>query len=287
MGTMVQDSSTAARQQQASTCPTCGETITRQFCPACGEHTLDRESLSFRQFTHHAAHELFDLDSKILRTVRYLFSRPAFVTAEYLAGKKSRYVNPLRLYVLCFAVATLLTSTYHSALDFKTIANADKTGKLNQSLAKFAQHKGVSEDALVQHLQERLHFYYEGSKILNVVVMACLLAVVYRKRQCYFGEHAVTALYFLSFTSLLTIVKWPFWVAAGAPVQGGRVYIFSLIFLMIALPYLWVTLRQLHGEGGWKTAAKSVLVYGGTQLTIIVTTIISFLLAILHTALVH
>jgi len=91
----------------------------------------------------------------------------------------------------------------------------------------------------------------------------------------------------LSFTLLLSIVKWPFWLALGAPLQGATAYALSLIFLAIAVPYLWVTLRHLHGEGPWKTAAKSVLVYGGTQLTIIVTTVLSFLLTIVHTALVH
>jgi hypothetical protein len=111
--------------------------------------------------------------------------------------------------------------------------------------------------------------------------------VFYRSRKWYFGEHAVTALYFLSFTSLLSIVRWPFWLALGSPVQGARPYEVTLVFFMIALPYLWATLRKLHGEGLWKTATKSALVYGGTQLTIIVTTILSFGLAILHTWLVR
>jgi hypothetical protein len=270
-----------------SACPTCGETITGQFCATCGEQKFDRHSYSFKHFAHHAAHELFHLDSKVLRTVRYMFTRPAFVTADYLAGKKSRYVNPLRLYVLCFAVATLLTSTYHSVLDFQTIANTDKTGQLNHGLAKLARHKGVSQEVLVQHLNERLHFYYEGSKILNALVMACLLAGLYGRQKWYFGEHAVTSLYFLSFTSLLSIVKWPFWLAAGAPLQGRTAVAMSLVFFMIALPYLWVTLRQLHGEGPWKTAVKAIVAYGGTQLTIIVTGALSFMLALLHTALVH
>jgi hypothetical protein len=283
----VQGSAIDVKQQEASTCPTCGETITRQFCPACGEQKFDRHNFSFRHFAHHAGHELFHLDSKILLTVRYLFSRPAFVTAEYLAGKRSKYVNPLRLYLLSFAVAMLLTSTYHPTLDFKTIANADRTGKLNAKLEKFAQYKGVSEETLLEHLKERLHFYYEGSKILNALVMSCLLAAFYRSRKWYFGEHAVTALYFLSFTSLLSIVRWPFWLALGSPVQGARPFEILLVFLMVVLPYLWVTLRKLHGEGPWKTAAKSVLVYGGTQLTIIVTTTLSFGLAILHTVLVR
>jgi hypothetical protein len=287
MAATVQGSATAVKQQESSTCPTCGETITCEFCPACGEHKFDRHSFSFRHFARHAAHELLELDSKILRTVKYLFSKPAFVTAEYLAGKRSRYVNPFRFYVLCFALSTLLTSSYRSVLDFKTMINADRAGVLNRALNKLASHKGVSEEVLVEHLNEHLHFYYEGSKILNALVMACLLAIFYRKRKWYFGEHAVTSFYFLSFTLLLAMVKWPFWLALGAPIQGATAYALSLVFLLIALPYLWVTLRQLHGEGPWKTAAKSVLVYGGTQLTIIVTTILSFGLAILHTVLVR
>lgn len=287
MAATVQGSAAAERPQELSACPTCGETITQEFCPACGEHKFDRHSFSFRHFAHHAAHELLELDSKILRTVRYLFTRPAFVTAEYLAGKRSRYANPFRFYVLCFALSTLLTSSYRSVLDFKTLSNADKAGVLHRALEKLAKSRGISEEVLVQHLNERLHFYYEGSKILNALVMAGLLAIFYSKRKWYFGEHAVTSFYFLSFTLLLSIVKWPFWLALGAPIQSATAYTLSLIFVAIALPYLWVTLRQLHGEGPWKTAAKTVLVYGGTQLTIIVTTALSFLLAVVHTALVH
>ena len=67
METMIQGSDTAVGIQQPSACPTCGETITRQFCPACGEEKFDRHSFSFRHFAHHAAHELFHLDSKVLR----------------------------------------------------------------------------------------------------------------------------------------------------------------------------------------------------------------------------
>ncbi|MBZ5503878.1 MAG: DUF3667 domain-containing protein [Acidobacteriia bacterium] len=286
MGDIIQESD-AVQHEQASTCATCGGTLTQEFCPACGEQKFDRHSFSLRHFAHHSLHELFHLDSKILRTIRYLFSKPAFVTAEYLAGRKSRYVNPLRLYVLCFALATLLTSTYHPALDFGRVVDQDKTGSFKKMLEKFAGRKGISSEVLVEHLNERLHFYYEGSKILNALAMTCLLAVFYRRQKWYFGEHAVTALYFLSFTSLLTMVKWPLWLALGAPVQGPKAYTLSVIFLMVALPYLWIMLRQLHGESKKKTAVKSVFIYGGTQVTIVLTTVISVVLAMLHTLLLH
>ncbi|HZI55512.1 MAG TPA: DUF3667 domain-containing protein [Verrucomicrobiae bacterium] len=287
MGSTIQESAAVVGHEQTSACAACGEAITQEFCPACGEQKFDRHSFSIRHFTHHSLHELFHLDSKILRTLRYLLTRPAFVTAEYLAGKKSRYVNPLRLYVLSFALATLLTSTYHPALDFGRALEQDKTGSFKKMLEKFAGRKGISSEVLVEHLNERLHFYYEGSKVLNALAMTCLLAICYRKRKWYFGEHAVTALYFLSFTSLLTMVKWPFWLALGAPVRGAGADILSVIFLMIALPYLWTTLRQLHGESKKRTAVKSVFIYGGTQVAIIATTVISVVLAMLHTLLLH
>ncbi|HEX4602936.1 MAG TPA: DUF3667 domain-containing protein [Candidatus Angelobacter sp.] len=285
MGTMLQEN--AASHQQTATCVACGETVTQQFCPKCGEQKFDRHHFSFKHFVHHSSHELFHLDSKIFRTIRYLFSKPAFVTAEYLAGKRSRYVNPLRLYLVCFALATFLTSTYHPVLDFGRISKIDRTGNPNQLFEKLAHRKGVSEEVLIERLNERLHFYYEGSKILNALAMAWLLAVFYRKQNWYFGEHAVTALYFLSFTALLSMVRWPFWLALGAPIQGARSTILLLVFLAVVLPYLWVTLRQLYGEDKWKTAVKSVLVYGGTQLAIVITTVISVALALVHTLLAH
>jgi len=282
MAATVQGSATAVCQQKTSTCPTCGETITQQFCPACGEHSFDRDSFSFRHFAHHFVHELFEMDSRALRTIRYLLSKPAFVTAEYLAGKKSRYMNPLRLFLLTFALM-MLVLLFHSPFDLRPAMAGDRTGVLHRFVAKMAAQKGVSEELLVDRVNERIVFYTERAEIINVLAMTCLLALLYRKQKWYFAEHAVTALYFLSFTFLLTIAKWPLWMAAGAPIRGVWANLLSLLFLAIALPYLWVTLRKLHGESKWKTTVKTLVAYGGTQFAIFVTASISVLLAFLQT----
>lgn len=88
--------------------------------------------------------------------------------------------------MLCFALSTLLTSSYRSVLDFKTLSNADRAGAMNRALGKMAKKKGISEEVLVERLNKRLHFYYEGSKILNALVMACLLAIFYRHAEVVF-----------------------------------------------------------------------------------------------------
>jgi len=195
-------------------------------------------------------------------------------------------MNPLRLFLFTFALM-MLVSLFHSPFDLRPAMAGDRSGVLHRFVAKMAAQKGVSEEVLLDRVNERIVFYYERGEIINVLAMTCLLALLYRKQKWYFAEHAVTALYFLSFTFLLSIAKWPLWMAAGAPIHGIRANLLSLLFLAVALPYLWVTLRKLHGEGKWKTTVKTLVAYGGTQFAIFVTTTISVLLAFLQTRFGH
>ena len=57
---------------------------------------------------------VFDLDLRILRSIGPLFRKPGFLTIEYFAGRRVRYVTPVRLFfflcILAFFVARLTTS---------------------------------------------------------------------------------------------------------------------------------------------------------------------------------
>jgi hypothetical protein len=50
-------------------------------------------------------------DGKFFRTARYLFTRPGFLTKEFISGRRTRYTHPLRFYIfasfLFFAVSLL------------------------------------------------------------------------------------------------------------------------------------------------------------------------------------
>jgi hypothetical protein len=43
--------------------------------------------------------DIFHYDSQFLTTLKYLLFRPGFLSREYMAGKRVRYVNPIKLYV--------------------------------------------------------------------------------------------------------------------------------------------------------------------------------------------
>nr|WP_240155254.1 DUF3667 domain-containing protein [Chitinophaga sp. Cy-1792] len=43
--------------------------------------------------------DIFHYDSQFFTTLKYLLIRPGFLTREYMAGRRVRYVNPIKLYV--------------------------------------------------------------------------------------------------------------------------------------------------------------------------------------------
>ena len=93
---------------RAAMCRNCGAPAPGAYCPACGQET--RLALpSARQFLREAAGRYVPLDGRLWRTLFGLVFRPGFLTREYFAGRRRRYVRPARLFlVLSLALFALL-----------------------------------------------------------------------------------------------------------------------------------------------------------------------------------
>jgi hypothetical protein len=266
------------------TCPNCGTAIEKQFCGDCGEQRFDRHQFSSSHFAHHVLHELLHLDSKIFRTIQLLLVKPGVLTHDYLQGRRMRYVAPLRLFLTTFAAVLFLYSVYRPVYDVGEIAKLQNSQPLRAILAGAAARTKTPETVMIDHLNERWHFYLHCLEIVNPLIMAAILALLYRKQRRFFAEHTITALYFLSFTCVLEIIKWPFFVLLIRELQGPKAKIESVIFFLIAFSYLWVTLRRVYEEPVGKTTIKSLVSYGVTQAGLILTTSVSFVIALIQTS---
>jgi Protein of unknown function (DUF3667) len=84
-----------------ATCRNCdanlGE-LPANFCPACGQDTLNHPP-TFWEFVHEFITHYVALEGKLWKTLWLLFVKPAELTREYRAGRKQRYISPLRLYI--------------------------------------------------------------------------------------------------------------------------------------------------------------------------------------------
>ncbi|MBK9117323.1 MAG: DUF3667 domain-containing protein [Betaproteobacteria bacterium] len=103
----------APAQTPAPACRNCGVAAPDHFCPNCGQET--RIALpTFAAFMRDAAGRYVALDGRMWRTLFALVARPGFLTQEYFAGRRRRYIRPARLFLvlwlLLFAVVGLLQS---------------------------------------------------------------------------------------------------------------------------------------------------------------------------------
>ena len=79
-------------------CANCGELLLGEHCYACGQPTkgLVRH---FSSIIGDFMDSVFELDSRILRTLGPLLFKPGYLSLEYFAGRRVRYVSPVRLFV--------------------------------------------------------------------------------------------------------------------------------------------------------------------------------------------
>lgn len=85
------------------TCANCAAPLQGAWCHRCGQHA--GETLKpFASMLADAGEAVFNVDSRIFRSLVPLQFRPGFLTLEYFAGRRARYVSPFRLFLfLCLA----------------------------------------------------------------------------------------------------------------------------------------------------------------------------------------
>jgi hypothetical protein len=159
-------------------CLNCGNEVPERYCSHCGqENTVQHET--FSHLVKHFVADLFHYDSQFLKTLKLLLFRPGFLTREYMAGKRVKYVNPIKLYVfvsfvfffMVFGVlmhhseggeGTSHTSKKHKKeAKAKHKASADSVYQYNDSAALAAANAPISIDsALINDLSYR----YKGAE---------------------------------------------------------------------------------------------------------------------------
>ena len=89
------------------TCLNCGASLGGQYCGNCGQRAKSR-MISIWELTRDAFGDLFELDSRLWRTLLPLLTRPGQLTKDYLEGRRARYMPPFRTYLVLSIVFFLV-----------------------------------------------------------------------------------------------------------------------------------------------------------------------------------
>ena len=87
-----------ARSYEQIRCENCGAEKQGLFCAVCGQNDRNYLRTIFPVIGEVLA-ETFETDSRLLVTVRVLFTRPGFLSAEFSRNRRARYLSPFRLYL--------------------------------------------------------------------------------------------------------------------------------------------------------------------------------------------
>lgn len=104
------------KERVQKSCLNCNATVQGRFCHICGQENIEpRESVW--HLISHFFQDITHFDGKFFSTLKYLLFKPGHLSREYMMGRRSSYLNPIRMYVF--------TSAFFFLFFFSTI------GKVN------------------------------------------------------------------------------------------------------------------------------------------------------------
>jgi hypothetical protein len=240
---------------------------------------VERDQYSLRAFAMEAVETVLNVDGRLLRTLRTLLLKPGMLTAEYFAGRRTPYLRPLQLFLLCnvfFFVAQGLSSA--------RVLNTPLQVHTHHSGHREIAHRWVfgaphADDETLTEAQEtyrtRFDQVVESQSRTLVIVMvpmfAAILAALFIRQRRYMVEHLVFATHFYSF--MLLASPFLFLLIKEAVVGLGRLGVLvrvsedALAVLMTLLWGIYLThaVRRFYVSGRlpalWRGVALSLVVF--------------------------
>lgn len=256
-----------------SRCLNCEQPVSGSFCASCGQRNVDYR-VSTWELLSDALDGLFQIDSRLGRTVIPFLLRPGFLTREYNAGRRMRYSSPLRIYLL-FSVAYFFALSFvhfEGSLNLgrspgpaggtrveSQLAITDATSRsepeVHLGFTRLEQHIRSQIKLLQQadpkEAQRRLKegFLAQASKglIFLLPVFALLLKLLYLGRRRFYIEHLTCALHlhaYVLFILLLCLLP---------PLRAHLGGMLLLCYVQLVL-----ALRAVYGESIARTLCKSL-----------------------------
>ncbi len=124
-------------------CLNCGTELQGQYCRSCGQRARSR-LISLWELLQDAFGDLFELDSRLWRTIIPLLGRPGQLTRDYLEGRRARYMPPFRMY-LVLSVVFFVVAFFDPRDDLSLLYEAEPPTAEEEQEANKQEH--LDEDA--------------------------------------------------------------------------------------------------------------------------------------------
>ncbi len=95
-------------------CSNCGQTVEKKFCSNCGQKYIAHKENAWHLVLHFFE-DITHFDSRFYKSMLPLLFQPGFLTQQYNEGKRTKYLNPVRMYIFIsfvFFLVKLMPTTH-------------------------------------------------------------------------------------------------------------------------------------------------------------------------------
>jgi hypothetical protein len=91
------------KEREHTNCLNCGAEVQGRFCHICGQENIEPKE-SVWHLINHFFQDITHFHGKFFSTLKYLLLKPGFLSREYRMGRRTSYLNPIRMYVFTSAI---------------------------------------------------------------------------------------------------------------------------------------------------------------------------------------
>ena len=129
-------------QRKDTNCLNCGADVIGKYCHNCGQENSEPQESVWHLVLHFFT-DITHFDGKFFSSLKDILVRPGFLSKEYMAGRRAKHLNPIRMYLFTsFIFFLIFFSTVH--IDKNLVAAIIINGKTIDQVNKMPPEDFVS-----------------------------------------------------------------------------------------------------------------------------------------------
>lgn len=228
-----QDEAQQSRQVKEEICMNCGTVLHGPYCSNCGQKVTDLNQ-SFWSFLMEYLANAFQLDTRLLPTLKEMVIHPGRLTQEFFKGKINSYVHPLKMNMFMLVIVIAIVALFM---------------RPSTNIADDQTNAVLSSD-----LNSLIQTYLPIFILLMTPVLGLVVQLFNLRKKRPFMEHFVFALHFAAFMEMFIVLK----MVVTHFCNNAWI---DFAFYAVSVLYLMLSLRRVYPTTGWSGAFfKSVAI---------------------------
>ena len=221
-----QDEAQQSRQVKEEICMNCGTVLHGPYCSNCGQKVTDLNQ-SFWSFLMEYLANAFQLDTRLLPTLKEMVIHPGKLTQEFFKGKINSYVHPLKMNMFMLVIVIAIVALFM---------------RPSTNIADDQTNAVLSSD-----LNSLIQTYLPIFILLMTPVLGLVVQLFSLRKKRPFMEHFVFALHFAAFMEMFIVLK----MVVTHFCNNAWI---DFAFYAVSVLYLMLSLRRVYAGTGWTGA---------------------------------